>query len=574
MIYFTRVTYQNFLGIGDIPVEIDLCSHRTTLIIGANGSGKSCLLDALSYGLFNKPHRNINKPQLINSINDKNCLVTVEFEIGSDKYIVKRGMRPGIFEIWKNGHMLNQNSKSRDYQKVLEQNILKLNHKSFHQIVVLGSSSFIPFMQLPKWHRREVIEDLLDISIFSKMNQLLKNERGTLKNNSSSLDMQLDSYINQAKMQRRHIKKLREISKQGIDRVKDEIAELEQEVSALQKKQEMIKQEIEDDKFQEIQEKSKLEKYMQRLRAFEYKASSKKSGLTDKIEFYHEHDICPTCSQAIEPKLKASHLVELNEELKSIVSNSKKLDKEMEKTKLTMNRIDELIADHSRLSNELSHLQFKIDTIRKDIQKKQEAGDSLDTHTDIIEANTILQDLLKQIENSQNEKATITETLTYHSLMEELLKDSGIKTKVVKQYLPVINRLINEYLQTFDFFVSFTLNDEFVESIRSRHRDDFSYSSFSEGEKSRIDLALMFTWRQIAKMKNSTSTNLLLLDEIMDSSLDEIGLQALRDIFYKDMDSNIIVISHRGENKDASEFQRVLEVTKEDLFSTVKEIQL
>lgn len=548
MLTFKKITYKNFLSVGNNPIKLDLNSSTTTLIVGGNGEGKSILLDALSYVLFNKPHRNVNKPQLINTINDKDSVVTLEFGIGSDEYKIIRGQKPNIFEIWKNDNMLNQNSKARDYQKVLEQSILKLNHRSFHQIVVLGSSSFVPFMQLPKWHRREVIEDLLDISIFSKMNGTLKDKRNLLKNTNDALQSEIDALHSQAQLQKKHIKKLCQISNEDKSKIEAEINEMLEEVKVLEYKYKEIEDELSQDKYKETAELSKFDSYKQKLHTMEIKAKNKHTNLIDRITFYQTHDECPTCKQNIDLEMKTNIVKKSEAELEKIVSNLTLLESEYSKTMSSLERIQTLVNEHSKHSNAMSRIQFQVDSINKNIQKKRESSKNTSSQHDIVDANKVLLEIITNIQEKQDEKGKNAEVLTYYGLMEELLKDSGIKTKVVKQYLPVINKLINEYLHIFDFFVSFSLDEEFIERIRSRHRDDFSYASFSEGEKSRIDLALMFTWRQIAKIKNSTNTNLLILDETFDSSLDTDGVDNLLKVLYQlDKNTNTFIISHKND---------------------------
>jgi DNA repair exonuclease SbcCD ATPase subunit len=564
------------MSVGNNPITIYLDRAPTTLITGVNGSGKSgLLLDGISFGLFGKPHRKINKPQLINSINDKDCFVTVEFLIGSDEYIIHRGIKPNIFEIWKNGSMMNQDSKSRDYQAVLEQNILKLNHKSFHQIVVLGSSNFTPFMQLSKWNRREVIEDLLDITVFSKMNTLLKEQKKKTNDILFAIENEIQSLKKQAELQEKHIADLKTISSENTQRIKDEIEEL---IARKDNIQNVTLSKINDElssfmKDELEQTSSDLKAKRKELYTMEGKVKGKLTKHKNDIVFFTSHDHCPTCKQDITSQLK-SEMVELNTKNIDLMKEGlDKITKAIQKNEAQAAEVEESFSRFRSLVNNQQIYIRQSQDILDDIVKKQKHLEKTKESVDIAAALTSLENLNDGRTKKQSEKIEILDELEYQNVMEELLKDSGIKTKIIRQYLPVMNRLINEYLQIFDFFVSFKLDENFEESIRSRHRDEFTYASFSEGEKAKIDISLMLTWRQIAKMKNSTNTNLLVMDEVFQSALDIQSVQNLMNIFKSlSSETNIFVISHNPESV-AEQFDRILKFEKVNNFTQLTEVE-
>ena len=562
MIKFESIEYQNFLSSGDKPTKIYLSDHKTTLVVGSNGAGKSTMLDALSFTLFGKAHRDIHKPQLVNSINQKKCLVTVEFSIGTNKYEVIRGIKPNKFEIWRNGELLNQEAHARDYQKLLENNILKLNHKSFHQIVVLGSSNFIPFMQLKARHRREVIEDLLDIGIFTKMNAVLREKLSTVRGDINYTNSQITVKKEKIGLQEKHIKEIKSIDDDNKQAVQDEIDELQLQINGLgEKNNELREQLITEVKDEDITE---LRQKQNELNKFEGKITQKLERYKSEESFFVENTTCPTCSQHLSEEVKSSSLKRIRGTLKELESGHKVLTDEIDnvgdlfdKTQAELIRIRNVGQEINTNSNSITTLQGRI----KSLQEK------LGQETDTTESEQYLNELYNQLNESTREHAEYTEKLSYATAVEELLRDGGIKSKIIKQYLPVINKLINQYLQVLDFFVLFNIDEEFNETIRSRHRDDFSYTSFSEGEKSRIDLALMFTWRQIARMKNSTNTNLLILDETFDSSLDTDGVDNLLKILATlDTDTNTFIISHKTDVLDGK-FENKLTFEKINNFS-------
>ena len=571
MILFKTLRYRNFLSTGNTFTTIDFTRSKTTLVIGHNGAGKSTMLDALSYALFGKPHRNINKPQLVNSINGKNCEVEVEFSIGQREYKIIRGIKPGKFEIYVDGTMINQSSHAKEYQKILEQNILKLNHKSFHQIVVLGSSSFIPFMQLPSHHRRDVIEDLLDINVFSKMNQILKEKQSILKDNLKDVNYDLELAKDKIDLQQNYIKEVEGLSTKEIETKEQEISDARSEIQQIQSENVALSNSIER-RSRGLEEKIK-KNHDKKQALLQYKAEfdAKIKTLVKEAKFYDKHDNCPTCEQEISKELKDEKIKTAKDKATIYQDTLKDLAEQASVVEINISQLDDLskmIRDKTAAlttnNNSIDSLQKRIDVLSSQIDKiKGSEGDT-------AKAKEELAKLQENREAHFENKLRINEDVTYNTVILEMLKDTGIKTKIIKQYLPVINQLTNQYLQILDFFVHFNLDESFTETIRSRHRDNFSYDSFSEGEKQRIDLALLFTWRQIAKMKNSVATNLLILDETFDSSLDHEGVGNLMKILYAlGEDTNVFVISHKGEILD-DKFESKMEFIKDKNFSKVK----
>lgn len=566
MILFKSLRFKNFLSTGNNWTEVNLNQSKSTLIVGQNGAGKSTMLDAIAFGLFGKPHRNINKPQLVNSINNKNCSVEVTFDVGKASYKIIRGIKPNVFEIWKNGDMINQSSHSKEYQKILEQNILKLNHKSFHQIVVLGSSSFVPFMQLPAQHRRDVIEDLLDINVFSKMNQLLKEKTATLKDSLKDISFKLDVENNKITTQKKYISDIKALNNVEKEKKDSRVNELTKEAKELQDENIGLSTEVEERQAPLEEELNKVHDKRQAIVQYQAQFRQQMSQVVKDSKFYEENENCPTCSQDISDELRSSKL-----------DNSKAKAKEL---KEAMDHASEKYADLetniTRVTDELTGVRSKQSVIHsnnKTIARIQNEIRTLETELDQTGDIESAKDELSVMENTVSDlnykKFELNEEYSYNNVMSEMLKDTGIKTKIIKQYMPVINKLVNQYLQILDFYVHFDLDESFQETIRSRHRDAFSYDSFSEGEKQRIDLALLFTWRMIAKMKNSISTNLLLLDETFDSSLDHDGVENLMKILHSlDENSNTFIISHKGDILDGK-FQHKLEFIKEKNFSKI-----
>ena len=548
MINFHKIRWKNVLSTGQNFIEIDLDKNPTTLIVGENGSGKSTILDALTFSLFGKAFRNINKSQIINSINDRNCLIETEFSIGNRHYLVRRGIKPNLFENEVDGALINQDAKVRDYQEHLEKNILKLNYKSFTQIVVLGSSSFVPFMQLKSNDRRIIIEDLLDIQIFSTMNFILKSKVSNLKEEQYQNELNLSKAETALELQEDFISKMKKSNKQLIasnqKKIKDShkqvekynslVATCDKEIATLQKL---------------VNDFDKEQKKHQKLELYQNEIEKNVKKLEKEIEFYNENTDCPTCKQTIDDEhrnceihSKEEKKVELSEAISKIGSDIKEslfVISEMQTTQENITKIQSTVTKHN----------VSISAINQYIEKINEEVNQLNENdVDVSDASA----KLKKIKSEQKDFLTLKEqhsnTQSIYDTASVLLKDGGIKTLIVKKYLPIMNKLINKYLANMDFYVSFNLDENFNETIKSRFRDEFTYASFSEGEKMRIDLALLFTWRAIAKLKNSMSTNLLILDEVFDSSLDEDGTSDFLKIIHSlGSASNVFVISHKGE---------------------------
>ena len=571
MIIFEKLKYKNFLSTGNSFTEIDLQAAPTTLVIGQNGAGKSTMLDALSFGLFGKAHRKISKRQLINTINSKDALVEVEFTIGSKKYRIVRGIKPNVFEIYVNGVMLDQSSHAKEYQQILEKNILKLNHKSFHQIVVLGSGSFVPFMQLGQSQRRDVIEDLLDINVFSKMNQLLKEKISLLKISISENDHKLEVVDTKIKSQKKYIRDLTAITTANRKKKESEIKELREKIKSLTKQNSKLSKSIEELLPTYTEQLQALTDKKTKLTTYNTQFKTKVKAVVKESKFFEENESCPTCEQTISEDLR-------KEKLATTQKKAKELNQAMEMASEELSNINSKIDDVNEQISIIQKDQTEMYSNNKSISQFQNQVDNIQTDIDELvnntgnmgQANDDLEKLNDQKHECQDEKYRLNEQASYNRVASELLKDTGIKTKIIKQYIPVINQLTNQYLQILDFFVHFDLDENFQETIRSRHRDSFTYDSFSEGEKQRIDLSLLFTWRQVAKMKNSVATNLLILDETFDSSLDDDGVDNLMKIINSlGGDTNVFVISHKAELEDA-QFEDKLIFSKNKNFSTLK----
>ena len=529
------------------------------------------MLDALSFALFGKAHRNISKPQLVNSINNKGCLVEVEFNVLGSDFRVVRGIKPNVFEIWKGEEMMNQSSHAKEYQKILEQNIIKLNHKSFHQIVVLGSSSFIPFMQLSAQNRRDVIEDLLDINVFSKMNSLLKEKNSLLKEEIKDNDYTFELTKDKIDLQKKYIHEVEALSNDQIEEKETEISNTEEIISNLQRENSVASEEIE--RLSDGLEESLKTNHDKKQTLLHYNAefNQKIKQLVKDSKFYEENVTCPTCSQDINADLRSEKLStaktkasEIQKALDDVSNQSAIVESTLERLYDTSNEIRTKTALISSNNREIVRLQGQVKNLTNAISKiRGNDGDVAKSKEDLVVLNNKKDELFEK-------RLYLNESLSYNSVILEMLKDTGIKTKIIKQYLPIINKLVNQYLQILDFFVSFNLDEAFQETIRSRFRDSFTYDSFSEGEKQRIDLALLFTWRQIAKMKNSVATNLLILDETFDSSLDHEGIDNLMKIIYTlGDDTNIFIISHKGEMLEGK-FGNKIEFVKDKNFSKIK----
>ena len=572
MIRFEKLRWKNFLSTGNYFNEINFLETPTNLVVGENGAGKSTMLDALSFSIFGKPHRNINKPQLVNTINNKDCLCEVYFTVNGVSYKIVRGLKPAKFEIWKDGSMINQSSHAREYQEILEKNVLQMSHKSFHQIVVLGSSSFIPFMQLNSTSRRDVIEDLLDINIFSKMNVILKEKISLLKSELEGNNHSIEMIKTKINSQKKYIRDLTAINTQHRKDKEGDIAELQSEIAELNELNVTLSETVNNlmptitDNLCSIRaNKSKLDEYYAQFK-------SQVKSVVKEAKFFDDNEVCPTCDQDIAEDLrknKKDAATSKAKELKSAMDKAEEQQKQYQTEITTLEeQMSSCLADQNTLNNNnqtISRLQRSIGKIQQDLQ------DMTNSDGDMGQANTDLTMLDSELHGLTDDKFVLNEKSSYNRIASELLRDTGIKTKIIRQYVPVINELTNKYLQILDFFVHFELDDSFSETIRSRYRDTFSYDSFSEGEKQRIDLSLLFTWRQIAKMKNSVSTNLLILDETFDSSLDGEGVDNLMKIIdtLKE-DTNVFVISHKTELEDAH-FERKLSFVKDKNFSRMRE---
>ena len=569
MIVFKSVQWQNFLSTGNAANKVLLNKSSTTLIIGKNGEGKSTILDALCFSLFGKPFRNINKNQLINSINGKKCIVEIEFSIGSKEYKIIRGIKPNIFEIWQNGELLNQDAASRDYQKILEQQILKLNYKTFTQVVILGSASFVPFMQLPPGQRREVIEDILDIRIFSTMNQLLKEKAQETKDEIIRIENEIKSAKDKVESQQTLIQTISNAKAESIKAVQTKIDANNAQISTTQSEIDNIVAEITTLKTR-ITGKEKLSEDIEKAKQLKTKLDEKVETCEHNAEFFTEHDVCPSCSQDIPEDHKQKIIHDLHNKMQE--NNKKISDLQGALTTLTTKLedintiIDEITTKNIDLSTKNSTVTLLNKQI-KDLETEIETNRADTTNLD--EEKAKLKQLAKDALDKITTKNSLQETRNLEEVASILLKDTGIKTAIIREYLPVMNKLINKYLNSMDAYIHFELDEAFNEIVKSRHRDDFTYASFSEGEKMRIDLAILFTWRQIAKMKNSVNTNLLILDEIFDSSLDTAGTDyflTLMNSFGEN--SNIFVISHKGDQL-FDKFRSVIKFEKRNDFSVI-----
>jgi DNA repair exonuclease SbcCD ATPase subunit len=546
VIFFKTVRYKNFLSTGNVFTEISLGEHPTTLIVGENGAGKSTFLDAITFALFGKPFRNINKPQLVNSINEKDCVVEIEFRIGKINYKVIRGIRPNTFEIYVNGDLLNQDAKSKDYQDYLEKIILKMNYKSFTQIVILGSTNFTPFMQLSAADRRTVIEDLLDIQIFSSMNVIVKNKLHGLKDEAVQLKIQIDNTKDKIELHKKHLDELKKNTKEIVDAKKHEAEENKTALNVLVEEATTIESEI-DQLVNDTNDEEFTTKRFNKLNQLEAKIEGNIQKLEKDIEFYSVNSTCPTCDQAINNKEEKVHtcnskITELNEGLNKLKEESDAVLQRINTIKATQKQLKTLEQDLVRNNTSRSQMRKYIKKLEDEIAEIE----SKPAMSDEFKAQS--KELLNALQAFNEKRKTVSEQTQNYDIVAQLLKDGGIKSKIIKQYVPVINKLVNKYLAAMDFFVNFNIDEEFKETIKSRHRDDFSYENFSEGEKKRIDLALLFTWRSVAKLKNSVNTNLLIFDEVFDGSLDINGTEEfMKLINMMNEGTNIFVITHKSD---------------------------
>ena len=567
MILFEKVRWKNFLSTGASFTEIVLTKSPNTLVIGHNGAGKSTILDALCFGLFGKPFRKINKPQLLNSINQRDCIVEIEFKIGQKNYKIVRGIKPNVFEIYCDNILLNQDAAAKDYQDILENSILKLNYKSFTQVVILGSASFTPFMQLSASDRRTIIEDLLDIQIFSSMNNLVKERMSIVKEGLTKIKYDMVLAGEKIELQKHNIDEHKKHNDAEIDKKKKEIIESEQQIDKLNKEIILINKHI-DVLQNKISDKLLVEKKSSKLLQLESKLESKLKKLDKEETFYDENHNCPTCKQDIADTFRRSQLSGINQTKGEVGLAVKDIEGQIQKANARIEEIQKIVKHIQEHNNEVVKHNSTISAVNKYIAKIQvEVGELSIRKDNLEEENQKLKDLRVELDGyNQTYKELLIEK-QYNEFASNLLKDTGIKTKIIKQYLPIMNKLINKYLTAMDFFVNFNINENFEETIKSRHRDEFSYANFSEGEKMRIDLALLFTWRQIAKLKNSTNTNLLILDEVFDSSLDTVGTEEFLKLIHEiGVDTNVFVISHKGDQL-FDKFRSVVKFEKKNNFS-------
>ena len=566
MITFEKIRWRNFLSTGNHFTELTLNTNFTTLIVGTNGAGKSTVLDALCFALYGKPFRKINKPQLVNSINEKDCNVEVEFSIGSVNWKVVRGIKPNVFEIWRNGEVLDQKAAAVEQQKWLEQNVLKMNYKSFTQIVILGSSTFVPFMQLSAQNRRDVIEDLLDIRIFSTMNNVLKDRIRSLRDEVKVLDLKKESLNEKVDIQKNFIEELENRGKKNIEDKELKIRSLLDEENKFMNENIKIVEEL-DDLNKVLNSYTGATEKLRTLGNLKGKISNKVSTITKEHKFFTQNVTCPTCTQPIEEEFRINKIDDAQNKAKELQSGYKELEvaikeeEERERHFTTLSKeITNLTHGISKNNTEITGCQRQIRDLESEVQRLTEQLANRNTEHDKL-AN--FKDNLK---TTYDELVTKKDTINYHVFAYSLLKDGGVKSKIIKKYLPLINQQVNRYLQMMDFYINFTLDEEFNETVQSPIHEDFSYASFSEGEKMRIDLALLFTWREVARFKNSVNTNLLIMDEVFDSSLDGFGTEEfLKIIRFVIKDANIFVISHKTGMED--KFESVIRFDKVKGFS-------
>ena len=568
MILFEKVRWKNFLSTGNQYTEINFTEYDTNLIIGTNGAGKSTVLDALTFSLFSKPFRKINKGQLVNTVNEKDCKVEVEFIVNGICWKVIRGIKPNIFEIWKDGRLLNQFSHSADQQKWLEQNVIKMNYKSFTQIVILGSSAFVPFMQLTNTHRREVIEDLLDIKIFSSMNSIIKDKIRQRKEEIKVLTLKKESLNDKVQMQENFIEELELRGKENIEEKKSKIKVLGIEVDTHMEKNEMTEGDVKD-LIDEQEKVTGATKKLRELGNLKGKISQKVTTITKEHKFFTDNTVCPTCTQSIEEEFRINKINDAQTKAKELQSGYKELEQAIKEEEERERHFTKLSKEITNLTHGISKNNTRISGCQRQIRDLESEIQTLTEQ--LADRNTEhekLESFKESLTTTYNELVSQKESISYYDFSYGLLKDGGVKSKIIKKYLPLINQQVNRYLQMMDFYINFILDEEFNETVSSPIHEDFSYASFSEGEKMRIDLALLFTWREVARMKNSVNTNLLIMDEVFDSSLDGYGTEEfLKIIKYVIKDANIFVISHKVGLEDR--FDSVTRFEKVKGFSSI-----
>ena len=547
MIIFKKIRYKNFLSTGNTPIEIELAKSPTTLVIGKNGSGKSTLLDALCWALFNKPFRIIKKEQMINTINNSDCEVEIEFDVGTKQYRVKRSVKPNLFEIYENGVLLNQNASSIDYQKYLEHNIMKLNYRSFIQVVILGSSSYEPFMKMKARYRRDVVEEILDVKVFTQMDLILRDQQGQLSKEVLDIKHKCDLLETKYETEMKHFKSLSDLNTNDIDDKKLQLEKHEKAKVDYTTKIDEINKNI-DECNNELKDKDQTDDKLKQLLKLETKIEHNIDNSNNNLTFFSENTNCPTCTQEIDEDFRYKKQGELKEKVAGLNEGMQKLSIEIDKVEERVShfgnitkKLSDLYVDVAKVNTSLEELNSYSERIHQEILQLE------NKQTDSKQIATDLQQLKEELETCKMSTDSIMTQKKYVDILREVLSDKGARGHIIKKYIPIINNLINEHLQAMDFFVSFHLDEEFNETVKSRHRDTFNYNSFSEGEKLRIDLAILFTWRTIAKMKNSVNTNLLILDEIFDSSLDQQGTDDFFKIVNKLKNENIFIISHKGD---------------------------
>lgn len=560
----------NFLSSGNLFTEIILDKSKSTLVVGENGAGKSTILDALSFALYGKAFRNINKPQLINSITGKNCVVECEFDVGGKQYLIRRGMKPYFFEIFQNNKLINQDSRITEYQDVLEKSILKLTHKSFSQIVVLGSANFIPFMQLSPYVRREVIEDLLDIQIFSTMNSLLKSKIDENKSDITTVENSIMLLENQIEIQKKHVNSIKQNNDDIVDKKRQSIQTIQSYIQETSIELVTLKEEL-DRYIESVVDEKQIQKKLSKSLEFDKQIDDKLKTTKKELKFYQDNDNCPTCHQALEDEFKKKKIEKKNSQIDKLVDGSNKIEQEIANINSRINEIKKTQKHIDHINKQISTLNNKIFSWNESVTLLNSEIESVRNNTKIIDGT---KDEIKKLKDKLKSEMKFKEQLydkrNIINISGYLLKDNGVKTRIIKQYVPIMNKLINKYLSALDFFIQFELNEKFEETIKSRYRDEFSYNSFSEGEKMRVDLALLFTWRSIAKMRNSASTNLLIMDEVFDSSLDNNGTEEFMKILENlTSDVNVFVISHKADGL-YDKFHSVIKFKKEKNFSKME----
>ena len=547
MIVFKKIKYKNFLSTGNIPIEVDLNKSHTTLIVGSNGSGKSTLLDALCFVLFNKPFRIIKKDQIVNSINNAECIVEIDFTVGTKDYKIVRGIKPNLFEIYCDGVLINQDANSIDYQKHLEQNIMRLNYRSFLQVVLLGSSSYEPFMKMKPRYRREVVEEILDIRVFGLMDLILRSQQSDLAKKVIEMKHRADLIQTKYETELNHFKAISDLNMNDLDGKKQIVKKNDEDSKEYSNKINELNQQIGVYK-QNIENKDKTQKKVSELTKIEAKIETNLNTHKKTLEFFEHNDNCPTCTQPIEQDFKKQKIEATNKKIQTLSDGMKQLISEIANTETKLTEMNKVSQKIQELNIDISKFETSLDEINKFSNRIHEEIRLLENkQVDGKEIQIQLDELNSKLEETKIERDRIVEQKDYVDILREILNDKGAKAQIIRKYVPIMNNLINQHLQAMDFFVSFHLDEEFNETVKSRFRDTFNYNNFSEGEKMRIDLALLFTWRHIAKMKNSTNTNLLILDEIFDGSLDGQGTDDFFKIITQLTKENIFIISHKGD---------------------------